>query len=864
MVIIEEFVLKIKAKTDDLIRGGNEVERQKKKFTDDQKRRDKEDEKRRRKELDHNKQVKRDLLDRIKHTKDLALKITGLAGIFSAVGMAKLTDDTIRQADALQFLSKETGVATARLKAFQDANRLGGGTAEGMTEALKQAASDMALLRQGKSFSELQGGMLLARFGGAAGVDWNEAMSGEADKFLLAKMKVVDWIQKQKKENLGGIDPRQMASQLAIEAGMGGVLNANQDFSRFLQNVQKRQLKAQQWENPNVRDIREDFTELQLDAETILSSIILQAFAPELAKIGKSVGDLKPEDVEKIVKKMQEFIASFDKVITKIWDLSQDKETKKFFDGVGTAVDKAGEAISFVAEKTGGWSNLLTGLIGLRLLAFFASLAGAIGLGAGVGVTGAILAAAGAVALLAGNFDKVKESSKKAIGFVAEKLGLDPEGVKYAYEETVNKASNAMTWISDLGNKITGKDKELEKVIRSGKGWVDVQTKTGEIQRRTGDRNWRNNNPGNIEAGEFARQHGAIGQDSRFAIFPDYQTGRNAQESLIFESDKYKKLNLAQAIEKYAPPGENDTRAYINAVLTAVGTIKQMGDYTQRERRLIMDAMEKVEGFKKGKIETLVSSETGNVTIPQGLRIKSKEALAGGKTEQGTLDLAQAFQDAYPEQVKWFSAFNDKKHQGTGSGHEKGLKFDVTLTDGSGDKSTKMVENLKAIAAQAGVTIKVLDEYKHKSKGWTGPHLDVGFKNAEDAKKFAEYYREKNKKQEITPRAPVIPVDYTGTEPKKALPKPMVVDKGQYNDNTLPINKPIIAKPLPTPLPAPLPPPGATTNNQSAVNNTTINNTFNIKSTEPKAAANEIKNTLDSYANFSNPVVNSFNTGFSE
>ena len=43
-----------------------------------------------------------------------------------------------------------------------------------------------------------------------------------------------------------------------------------------------------------------------------------------------------------------------------------------------------------------------------------------------------------------------------------------------------------------------------------------------------GDRNWRNNNPGNLEDGDFARRHGSIGSDGRFAIFPDYKTGKEA------------------------------------------------------------------------------------------------------------------------------------------------------------------------------------------------------------------------------------------------------------------------------------------------------------------------------------------------
>lgn len=76
-----------------------------------------------------------------------------------------------------------------------------------------------------------------------------------------------------------------------------------------------------------------------------------------------------------------------------------------------------------------------------------------------------------------------------------------------------------------------------------------------------GDRNWRNNNPGNLEDGDFARRHGAIGSDGRFAIFPDYKTGKDALISLL-TTEVYMALAVADAIERFAPSIENDVVAY--------------------------------------------------------------------------------------------------------------------------------------------------------------------------------------------------------------------------------------------------------------------------------------------------------------
>ena len=117
-----------------------------------------------------------------------------------------------------------------------------------------------------------------------------------------------------------------------------------------------------------------------------------------------------------------------------------------------------------------------------------------------------------------------------------------------------------------------------------------------------GSRSWRNNNSGNLVYGKFAKAHGAIGTDGRFAIFPDEKTGDKAREALIFGGDKYRNLSLKQAIHRYAPPQENNTQQYYNVVKNAVGVEKKMKDYTPAERKVILDTMKKHEGYRVGKI----------------------------------------------------------------------------------------------------------------------------------------------------------------------------------------------------------------------------------------------------------------------
>ncbi len=126
--------------------------------------------------------------------------------------------------------------------------------------------------------------------------------------------------------------------------------------------------------------------------------------------------------------------------------------------------------------------------------------------------------------------------------------------------------------------------------------------KNGTKETRTkGTRSWRNNNEGNLEYGPFARRHYAVGKDPRFAIFPSEYLGIEAKKKLIFEG-KYRNLSLWETIKAYAPPKENKTVWYYKTVKSAVGSDKRMQTYTNAEKNVIIHAMRKVEGWRKGKV----------------------------------------------------------------------------------------------------------------------------------------------------------------------------------------------------------------------------------------------------------------------
>ncbi|AYO84055.1 phage tail tape measure protein [Methylobacterium brachiatum] len=119
-------------------------------------------------------------------------------------------------------------------------------------------------------------------------------------------------------------------------------------------------------------------------------------------------------------------------------------------------------------------------------------------------------------------------------------------------------------------------------------------------QKSGGSRSWRNNNPGNLEYGPFAKSMGAIGSDGRFAKFPTYEAGRKAQEKLLFDSKGYKDLTLSQAIRRWAPASENNVPAYIKAMGGDPG--KRMSEYSPEQRGKLLDAMQRHEGWRPGTV----------------------------------------------------------------------------------------------------------------------------------------------------------------------------------------------------------------------------------------------------------------------
>lgn len=139
----------------------------------------------------------------------------------------------------------------------------------------------------------------------------------------------------------------------------------------------------------------------------------------------------------------------------------------------------------------------------------------------------------------------------------------------------------------------------------------------------------RNFNPGNIELGDPWQGMRAKQTDGRFAQFETPAFGiRAIARTLITYQDKHGIRTVTAAINRWAPPGENDTGAYVRAVQKAVGgELVDMHEY--RYLRPLVEAIIKHENG----VGPLKNANTwyDGATIEEGLR------LAGVRPDQKTV-----------------------------------------------------------------------------------------------------------------------------------------------------------------------------------------------------------------------------------
>ena len=168
----------------------------------------------------------------------------------------------------------------------------------------------------------------------------------------------------------------------------------------------------------------------------------------------------------------------------------------------------------------------------------------------------------------------------------------------------------------------------------------------------------------------FSKSRGAIGAAGGFSVFPDFDTGRAALTSLL-RTEKYMNLSISDAIERYAPTGENDTEGYKRKLerLTRLDMARRVENLSSEELDRVVLAIQVIEGYVVG-VETpmrrviathsdgkrltefLIEGDGSYLPLAEAVRLARNGDIDAvvGRTAQGTVYLR-----AYPDD----EAFNN-------------------------------------------------------------------------------------------------------------------------------------------------------------------------------------------------------------
>ena len=167
-------------------------------------------------------------------------------------------------------------------------------------------------------------------------------------------------------------------------------------------------------------------------------------------------------------------------------------------------------------------------------------------------------------------------------------------------------------------------DLEIQSIFDSGDGFTTVRMSDGTLQRRSGDRGTRNNNPGNLTGTlDGALSMGAIGVDhGGNYVFANEAAGLAAQKNMVFGRDNSRSIYdmITDPKTGYAPAGAandpNDTNKEYPRLLRAAGwdLTRPLSSLTDEEQDKLLADMRKIEGTSDGKLDTqTVPGQRGDI-----------------------------------------------------------------------------------------------------------------------------------------------------------------------------------------------------------------------------------------------------------
>lgn len=440
----------------------------------------------------------------------------GLAAVFTAgMGIVAFTRDTIGSVAALGRLSTMTGVSVNKLAAFGLAFKQIGGNTQEANAAMLKMSNDIESFKAGMPNADVTG---FLRFGGKASAlkDTQSYMNGLAE--LLSK-----------------IDKRKGTQYAWVAAQQMGV-----SYNEF-------QLLRQ---GPQALD-RLIAKNEKLTGITAKSAAAAQAMQQKWADLMESLQQTGRTILFTLAPALQEALGYMQKLAS--WAIAHKATIRQWVDEAVKSVQKFVDMANKGAEAVGGWKNVLIALVALKVASIVSPLlsvaAALMSIGKALGFIGGA-GAAGGMGVLA---KLTTAGFLSAIALeVAKLLGL-PDTNKAKGQADIDRGD---WWKASF-------DMPAQDFI--SQGWKAI---TGKLE----PRGIRNNNPGNIRYGDFAKRHGATGADAGgFAIFPSMAKGEAAAQALLGGYMNRGDNTIRKIVSRWAPSSENDTNAYINAVSRMTG-----------------------------------------------------------------------------------------------------------------------------------------------------------------------------------------------------------------------------------------------------------------------------------------------------
>lgn len=201
------------------------------------------------------------------------------------------------------------------------------------------------------------------------------------------------------------------------------------------------------------------------------------------------------------------------------------------------------------------------------------------------------------------------------VQFVQEKL----ERLNYI-QSTVDKVKDKLPTVDKIKEKLPipkqasvidliSHPKET-KVLESKNLYLRLHHPDGKIEMRTGGSvAWRLNNPGRILYGDFAKSYGAIGEFSKYAIFPKYAKGREALYDYLFKSNIYRNLTIKAAMDKFAPKNKSTTytKEITKKLVVSSGTI--MAEIGENKRNELLNVVQRLENYHIAGVSKTFANE---------------------------------------------------------------------------------------------------------------------------------------------------------------------------------------------------------------------------------------------------------------